>query len=310
MRQIFPDRLMIAMARAVAVSALALVSAMPAVRADQPMADDELAGDGCSESSGLGLPGEISFRGIPEDINGFRTVIPEPERTQPLRIAIYQGAGSPLGGINNVGGRLLQIPGSTIERLSPERVKSDDLSGYDLIVFSGGTSMTQARTIGEEGKQNIRKYVANGGHYLGVCAGAYLAIAGEEWSIGMVNARLVPGRRWRGSGFMDIEFSDDGRTRIADVDEPFKCRYRNGPTFGPLDRPDLPPYTVLAWFRSEVNNSRSVPGTMIDSPAIIEARYGEGRVLLVSPHPENTPGLDHLLSRAVLSMVLRRDELP
>jgi len=242
---------------------------------------------------------------IPADINGHRTIIEPRTYQRPLRVAIYEGLGSPEGGILNVSGRLKQIPGTTVDRLSAEQIGTKDLTRYDVVVFSGGLSTRQASNIGESGKENIRRYVAGGGNYLGVCAGAFLALVGEEWSIGLVNARLVPGNRWRGNGFMDLELSPEGREFIGNTEGTFKCRYNNGPIIEPLKRPDLPPFTTLAWFRSEVSRNGSRPGLMTNSPAIIKAPYGQGRVLLISPHPENTPGLEHLITNAVYNLVKR-----
>jgi len=41
----------------------------------------------------------------------------------------------------------------------------------------------------------------------------------------------------------------------------------------------------------------SPAGLMVDSPAIATASYGRGRVVFVSPHPEQTPGLEDLVHR-------------
>jgi hypothetical protein len=42
---------------------------------------------------------------------------------------------------------------------------------------------------------------------------------------------------------------------------------------------------------------------MVDSPAAVVAPFGKGRVLIFSPHPENTPGLDHVIPRAVAHLM-------
>ena len=39
---------------------------------------------------------------------------------------------------------------------------------------------------------------------------------------------------------------------------------------------------------------------MADTPAIARGRYGKGRVLVMSPHPEQTKGLHSLVRTAVL----------
>jgi hypothetical protein len=37
---------------------------------------------------------------------------------------------------------------------------------------------------------------------------------------------------------------------------------------------------------------------MVNSPAIAASRCGKGRVVFISPHPEQTPGLEDLVRRA------------
>ncbi|MFM8468785.1 MAG: hypothetical protein ACKODH_02260 [Limisphaerales bacterium] len=38
---------------------------------------------------------------------------------------------------------------------------------------------------------------------------------------------------------------------------------------------------------------------MVNSPAIVAGNCGKGRVLVSSPHPEQTPGLEHFVPKAV-----------
>ena len=241
----------------------------------------------------------------PKAANNFKTIFAAPKQTRPLKVAIYEGKGSPEGGIKNVEDKLLRIPGTTVARLSAEEIGKNDLSPYDLVVFSGGLSSTQAQYIGADGKENIRNYVAGGGNYLGICAGAYLACAGYEWGIGILNAQTISPNWFRGLGYLKLELSDEGRTVIQDLKEPFTCRYNSGPIIKKLNRPDLPDYTVLAWFREEKIASAKQAGTMVDTAAIVMAPYGKGRVLTISPHPENTAGLEYLIPRAVLTIVSR-----
>ena len=242
---------------------------------------------------------------IPPDVNGLRTIFPAPEpgRLRALRIGIFEGKGSAEGGIVNVSNALRDLPDLEIVRLDPEAIVREDLSRFDVLAFTGGYSVNQAKSLGEAGKQAVRRYVAEGGRYLGICAGAYLAVVGEEWSLGLLNARLAPGNRWRGQTFLDLELSPEGRETLAPVDGVFKVRYNNGPVIRPLLRPDLPPYVVLARFRGEIVREGGQPGVMLDSPAIVMAPYGRGRVLAISPHPENTPGVQNLIPLAVLALV-------
>ncbi len=237
----------------------------------------------------------------PATINGGRTVFAMPAQVRPLRVAIYQGPGAPDGGIGNVAERVLQVHGATVTKLAPEEVATKlDRQHFDVVTFSGGSGSAQGKAIGEAGRAAVRKFVAEGGGYIGVCAGAYLATAGYEWGIGLVNARTVSPKWKRGRGYLDLELSDEGRALFGEVKDVFQCRYANGPIIKPAGREDLPPYAVLAWFRTEVAQNGTPVGVQINSPAIISAPYGQGRVMTLSPHSENTPGLENMLAHAFL----------
>lgn len=60
----------------------------------------------------------------------------------------------------------------------------------------------------------------------------------------------------------------------------------------------MPAYEVLAWFRSELAEHGTPAGVMVNSPAIAIARFGNGKVVFCSPHPEQTPGLESFIAGA------------
>jgi hypothetical protein len=66
-------------------------------------------------------------------------------------------------------------------------------------------------------------------------------------------------------------------------------------------RDDLPPPIPLAHFSTEVSNYAPQRGTMIGTPAIFAAKFGAGRVVAISPHPESTTGTAFLVKLAVLA---------
>jgi len=66
-----------------------------------------------------------------------------------------------------------------------------------------------------------------------------------------------------------------------------------------MNDPLLPDYTVLAYFRSEVGLYPPQKGTMINTPAIVTAPFGRGRVVSISPHPESTAGLKSMIGTSI-----------
>lgn len=222
-----------------------------------------------------------------------------PDNIRPLKIAIYEGPGSGEKGIVNVTQRAQQLPGAKVTTLKPDEMGTRELAEFDIVVFSGGSGSSQAKAIGEAGRKNVRAFVEGGGGYLGICAGAYLACAGFDWGLGILNAKTVSSKWQRGRGMMQIELTADGRALFGNVSDKFTIRYANGPIIKPLGRPDLPAYQIAALFRTEIAQNGSPVGVMIDSPAAVFAPFGRGRVLTLSPHSEDTPGLEHFVPRAL-----------
>ena len=237
---------------------------------------------------------------IPPDINGLKTIIAAPAKMKPIRVAIFNGKGAPITGIENVEGRIMSLPQASVTRVPAEEWATIDLKAFDLVVFSGGSGSAQGEAIGEEGRNNVREYIRGGGGYMGVCAGAYLACSNFKWGLGILNASTVSSKWQRGQGFMDIEATDDGRKLLGDVKGTFKVRYHNGPIIKPAGRTDVPAYTPLTFFRSEIAEYGSPVGVMVNSPAHASGTFGKGRVFISSPHPESTPGLENFIPRAAL----------
>lgn len=238
---------------------------------------------------------------IPPDINGYKTIVsPSARLARPLRVAIYEGPGSGDGGVQNVEDGAKRLPGAKVTRLAPAQIGTVDLSSnFDVIVFSGGSGSGQAKAIGEAGRANVKKFVENGGGYVGVCAGAYLACANYEWSLGILDARTVSSKWKRGRGFLDLDAEPAGESIFGKVSETFKVRYNNGPVIKPMGSDDIPDYKTVFTFKTEVAENDTPVGVQVGSPAMAIGEFGKGRVFISSPHPENTPGLENIIPRAL-----------
>ncbi|MFN3409742.1 MAG: succinylglutamate desuccinylase/aspartoacylase family protein [Limisphaerales bacterium] len=222
-------------------------------------------------------------------------VVPEAK----IRIALYRGPGAGGAGPTNLLTRLNRPPETGIVPVSPAEVASGVLTNFDVVIFPGGSASRQAEAIGEEGREEVRKFVARGGGYIGICAGAYLATSGYPWSLKIINAKTISPQWRRGVGPVQMELSAAGASILGPRDGQFSVRYANGPIVEPAGVATLPPYTTLAWFRSELAENDTPVGIMIHSPAIFSGVFQNGRVVCVSPHPESTAGLEDMIPRAV-----------
>jgi hypothetical protein len=218
-----------------------------------------------------------------------------------VRVAIYNG----LGTGNKTGLHLEKVlrssPGMLVRLIGPPDIASGVLDGqFDAMIFGGGSGKGQATNIGPAGCKAVRKFVKGGGGYLGICGGAYLATSEYEWGLKIIDARTVDRKHWkRGVGKVKVELTKLGSAILGVSEAVVDITYANGPLLGPYNRKDLDDYQVLARFRGEINKNNAPKGVMLNSPAMILGRFGSGKVILFSPHPEKIESLQGMVRRAV-----------
>jgi len=175
------------------------------------------------------------------------------------------------------------------------------VENFDVVIFPGGGGVGEADAITEAGKKRVVEFVKQGGGYIGICAGAYLA---THEHLGLINAGYK--EPWeRGDGDVEMVLTDQGREdlRLPNAFGEIKVFYGGGPILIPQHAPDLPEYTTLAFYTSEIHsvNSNMTRDQMMGGPAIVTSEFGKGRVLLSSPHAELAkPPLVELLAHFIL----------
>ena len=201
---------------------------------------------------------------------------------------------------------LAEHPDLHVDRVDAEAIRSGCLAGYDALIQPGGSGSRQGKTLGEEGREQIRGFVRKGGGYLGICAGAYLATNDYTWSLHILDAKVVDREHWaRGTGPVDVALTAKGRELLGvEVTRP-SILYFQGPLLAPADDPRLPDYEVLGRFDGEIAKNGAPTGVMKGTTAIAAAPFESGRVLCISPHPERTDNLHDMVYRALLWVTRR-----
>jgi hypothetical protein len=202
--------------------------------------------------------------------------------------------------------------GFSFDLLTATDVRAGALAGYQLLVVPGGWASLRSEELGVDGQEELRRYVYRGGAYLGICGGAGLALQVDE------GLALVPVTRKPINDRLP-NFSGSIRVRQAsshplwwnlqgeevfqvwwpsqfDLVEPneIKILGRYGRPESDFYVSDLKVAETLAagrdWGQHEQAYEINLdPERLINEPAVLEGRYGEGRVLLSYPHLE-TPG--------------------
>jgi len=180
-----------------------------------------------------------------------------------------------------------------------EDIRSGCLKDFDVLFMPGGSGKKEAISLEENGKDEVRRFVKDGGIYVGVCAGCYLASCARPEYLGLIPATTVDKEHWRrGKATLPIEFTQLGM-QIFGIDRAnVDVIYHNGPVLKIYDnyKNDVTP---LCYFRGEAVASGGQSGLMVNAPAIVLCGYGRGLVLGISPHPEATQGLTPIELNAI-----------
>ena len=117
-----------------------------------------------------------------------------------------------------------------------------DLDGLQAFVVPGGYSFFQKLAAGEHGTDAIRGFVAKGGRYLGICAGAYLASKDVLWEKrnypyplvlfdGVAEGSLPAIAKWPNAAAVRVKVTDAGKRRGLAPAERHDFLYMGGPRF-------------------------------------------------------------------------------
>lgn len=170
---------------------------------------------------------------------------------------------------------------------------------FRLLYVNGGLAGSHGRSLGEDGRERIREYVAAGGSYLGTCAGAFVASAGYI----DVNDNYTPNKNYLGiwpGRVRDTYLADKYLTMYMEEDCPLLKYYDfggdrkieniyhlNGP-YAALEPEDCPPAGTLPLLKVDYD---TIPpqGPSIDNKVTCwayKANEVAGTVISMSSHPE------------------------
>jgi hypothetical protein len=196
--------------------------------------------------------------------------------------------------------------------LSGEEIWAGALLRHRVLIVPGGWAAHKLRALGEAGKTQVRRFVQNGGSYLGLCGGAGLALSSPP-SLGLVQLKRMPlsERLPNASGEVWIQGVPDhpiweGLPLALPVSIWWPSQFLNQPVSESLRLAtymapgagfwvaDLPlsdlQSTAVPWNEWErIYGINLNPTRLLGQAAMMEARSGKGRLILSYPHLE-TPG--------------------
>jgi phosphoribosylformylglycinamidine (FGAM) synthase-like amidotransferase family enzyme len=184
----------------------------------------------------------------------------------------------------------------SLTRISCEQVQEGGLSDFTVLCVPGGFAPHLSTRLGTSGAAAIRKWVHEGGGFVGVCAGAFL---GCFLDLIPVSVRHLDHMGASPSPCL-VRFTCIGQRLLGASADAAVARYANGPVFALPDSnlelsltrskkrrdettPDVQVHTLAVY----ASSCRSAAVEMEGSPAIVAGMHGRGLVILVSPHLED-----------------------
>ena len=163
--------------------------------------------------------------------------------------ALYQGPGTGGKGPPSLLKQLNARSEISLTPISPEEINAGVLTNFDVVIFAGGSASKQSAALSEAGCAQVQQFVANGGGYIGICAGAYLATCNSAQRLHLINADTLSPKWQRGRAVLKMEITQPGAEIFGGEKTNLEVLYHNGPVVGPAADTNLPPYETLAFFR-------------------------------------------------------------
>lgn len=179
--------------------------------------------------------------------------------------------------------RELPRSGYRLRLIDAEGVKKGSWQKWATgFVLLGGRDLLYLEHLGPEGAQQIRSFVENGGHYLGICAGAYFASQAIEFEkggklevIGDRPLQFFPGvAKGPAYGNGRFVYENSSGAEAALLSPKVHCYFNGGCYFA--DAEQFENVEVLARYE-EIDGNPA---------AIISCLVGKGRALLSGVHLE------------------------
>lgn len=174
------------------------------------------------------------------------------------------------------------------QNVTHNRIYAADLNADEwnksakAILFPGGYSYNYQLAITLAAIDSIRSFIANGGGYIGICAGAYFASKTVDWEGGSFpyELALFDGTAtgslnyvapWPNYVMTEIKLNKQNPISGNDKSQ-ISVLYYGGPIFTP--NAGVKVDTIATWNSAD------------NTPAVINFEYQKGRVLLLGPHLE------------------------
>ena len=232
-----------------------------------------------------------------------------------MNVLVYNGNGTTLGSVKHALETLRGFlePYYAVSTISTKALQNEPwMLKTSALVFPGGADLPFVKDCKNIIPQ-IKRFVNQGGIYIGFCAGSYFGSGRCEFAQGNPLLEVTGDRDLalfagiaRGPAYTGFQYNSEVGSKAVKLVLPdgtgLKTYYNGGPLFVDADKYDN--VEILAKYVDLVDVSCSdLSPTTEAAAAVLLCNIGKGKALLTGPHPEFIP---HLLEKSSDSRFLRK----
>ncbi len=217
----------------------------------------------------------------------------------PVRVAVFMDKGA------RNQGAFYHLWLATIARnvngfpVDAQMIRDGILDKTDVLVIPGGSSVTEAKTLGSLGARKIKDFIFRGGGYIGTCAGCVILSESTKSHPNMFGILPFKSIFSRERADISITFNADAQRIVGIKPGKSLIRYSLGPVFVPAHPVSNAQFTVIGTYNGFIDFHAKGPRELMNGKAAAFAgTYGAGRVFASAVHPEYAPATRHLLQDA------------
>lgn len=220
----------------------------------------------------------------------------------PVRVAVYVGPGARGVGMFRWTQLVDQAPELEATYVDGAAIRAGALAKADLLVMPGGKSNLEANELGDEGQLAVRRFIEEGGSYVGTCAGAFLLMSRTGATRRERPLAIVPYAHraggWGGEAMLRVNYTKEAEALCGAKPGYRMERFNGGPVMVPDDPVEGADFKVMATFNANLhsyattNKYATADGrlpTMGGGASAVAGTFGKGRVWLFAGHPEYFP---------------------
>ena len=212
----------------------------------------------------------------------------------PVRVAVFVGPGARGVGMFRWMQLVDQAPELQATYVDGAAVRAGALRAADVVVMPGGSPQQEATDLGASGQVELRRFIEEGGAYVGTCAGAFLLMSGDpggkKKTLGIAPYKGRKGM-WGGESMLQVEYTKEAAALCGIKAGKRMERFHGGPVMDPVEPIPGADFKVMARFKCNLHTGSMKPDlpSMAGAASAVAGTFGKGRVWLFSCHPEYYP---------------------